>query len=370
MSKETEQTNAEGDSVTEIDLTATETNGNGNNKTSTAVKLLLFILIAGLIAVSAAMFYFVKQGVQQLSSIQTDVQADIDSKLAVIDSLQEQLAQQSESSQEINNKINTLESAQAGLEQTLEALSIEKPNSNLEWGLAEVEHLLVVAIQKLQLANDAQTAIAALESANTRLADLADPNLLAVRKQITDDINKLRAVNQVDTAGMSLYLSDLISKVNTLPLKDSVAEAVEQGLENASTGTSSQGSQQNKFSNLISMVWQELKSMVVIKRKDETTEAFLLPNQEYYLYQNLQLQLQNARLAVLIADTANLHSSVDIVTDWLEQHFKSNDAAVGNVIDALNQMKTVELQPDLPDINSSLETLRAVIRSYQQDDLY
>jgi uroporphyrin-3 C-methyltransferase len=205
-----------------------------------------------------------------------------------------------------------------------------------------------------------------MEAAELRIRDLGNPDLIPVREQLVADINKLKAVKYVDITGLSIYLADIIERASSLPLKNVI-------LKNSGT-QGDQGEINNQtqtgfvWSNFVSTVWRELKGLVVIKHSGETRQALLLPDQEYFLYQNLRLELENARLSVLHRDTDNLRTSVNLLVNWLTDHFNTEDAAVENVIETLGKMSDLNLRPDLPDINSSLETLRAYIKINSASD--
>ena len=53
--------------------------------------------------------------------------------------------------------------------------------------------------------------------------------------------------------------------------------------------------------------------------------------------------------------------SIDLMQSWMRHYFDTSDSAVVNVMETLDQMRTVELKPVLPDISSSLESLRAYV---------
>lgn len=371
MSNETEQSNESEQAVTEFDLTAA--NGTDQPSFPSWIKWLAILSFLGMLALAAAVYYLFSQSKQELATlkadIETQVQTSIGDSLQDVGNLEQQLNQKIEAKAANETQqqalLEQLQTNQTAIQETLTALNQEKPDSNLDWSLAEIENLIIIAMQRLQLANDPQTAIIALETADLRLKDLSDPSLLTIRQQLTTDINNLKAINQVDTSGMSLYLSDLISKVESLPLKDNVVMTRSETTTSSEEKSINDQTWQEKIMSLPGLVWQELKSNLVIKHKDEVdgSNAFLLPEQEYYLYQNLRLQLQNAKFAVLTQDTKTLQASIETIVLWLEKHFKSNDAAVTNIIDALSKMQSVELNPELPEISSSLETLRAVIRN-------
>ena len=85
-------------------------------------------------------------------------------------------------------------------------------------------------------------------------------------------------------------------------------------------------------------------------------------------YQNLRLKLDIARLAVLHRDTGNLRASVIDIKAWLLKYFNVADAGVSNILESLTQMAEIQLNPELPDISSSIESLRAVIRERSRPD--
>jgi uroporphyrin-3 C-methyltransferase len=112
------------------------------------------------------------------------------------------------------------------------------------------------------------------------------------------------------------------------------------------------------WKRLLINVWQEFKGMFTITRTGDNAGATLLPDEKYFLYQNLRLQLEAARLAVLRRDTSSLHESLSVVRSWLEEYFDLRDTSVMNIIQATEKMRSLELSPVLPEVGTSLEALR------------
>ena len=108
--------------------------------------------------------------------------------------------------------------------------------------------------------------------------------------------------------------------------------------------------------------WQELKSLVIITRNDKDPGALLLPDEKYFLYQNLRLQLESARIAVLRRDSGSFRASLQNVIAWLEKYFNGADAGVSHIMDSLRDRLDLDLDPDLPDISASLDTIREFIK--------
>ncbi|NNE38902.1 MAG: hypothetical protein HKN08_11400, partial [Gammaproteobacteria bacterium] len=225
--------------------------------------------------------------------------------------------------------------------------------------VTEAEHLINIANIKLNLEGNIEAAIVALEEANTRLADMGDPGLFSLRRQITADINTLKSMPQIDIVGMSFALSDLVKRVNNFSLKIS-----------AVTGETESIAQTNPadpaWKRLLLGVWREFKSMFIITRTGENMSTSLLPNEKFFLYQNLRLQLESARFAVLRRDTALLQDSLALAETWLEEYFDLSDAVVNNAVEIIGNMQTLDLDQSLPDISTSIEGLKNYLQDSQE----
>ncbi len=108
-------------------------------------------------------------------------------------------------------------SKQAALEGSLKQIYIDISNNRDVWKLEEVDQLLTVAGERMQLANDRKTALAALQLADKRLATMGDPALLPLREKVTDAIGKLKALGGEDVSGVALKIRSLIKQVDALP---------------------------------------------------------------------------------------------------------------------------------------------------------
>ena len=313
------------------------------------IKPLIFPFIVLLIAIAGMVYLY--QRVQQLEQ----------NTVRLTTSSETDLASLNNKTLSVSGKLADVQALLEELQARQEALELSTPQEtqvhiNKDYALAEVEHLLIIASYNLQLDHDVATALAAMEAADLRLNGLNDPRVLDVRQQIISDMNALRSLNQADLSGLGLYLSDLISRVDELPLKENLLlEAPE--LENEEVEQ-----QANSFSQFFSLVWQELKSLVIISRDKDVARARLLPDEVYFLRANIKLELANARFAVFNRDTDNLHASVEHIQHWITEHFDMTDAAVKNIYDSLVRMKSMELAFPEMDISSSLESVRALVR--------
>jgi uncharacterized protein HemX len=314
------------------------------------------VFIAVLLALSAlALGAFNYQALRVLRT-DTGINDTVSRQADEIRKLNERLGAVDIARQEMEDQLAGLVDTVTRQAETMRRLAEDQGRDNTGWAVAEAEHLIIMAIHGLTLQRDVTAALTALQAADNRLASLSGTGLLDTRRQLAADMNALRAVNMVDIAGLSLYLADLIGRVEELPLAEVPL------VENTSKETPAPDASAPAWRRLLAAVWQEIRGMFVVTRTGSSAKATLLPGESYFLYQNLRLQLETARLAVVRNDTETLRASMAIVHDWLTEYFDTGDSAVANVLETAEKMGQLELNPPLPDISSSLETLHAYIK--------
>ena len=236
----------------------------------------------------------------------------------------------------------TLETAEA-----MRHLSVGAAPASNGWMRSEAEHLMQSANIALQLNHDPATALAALEAADERLSALADPALTAARAKLADEIAALRALDQPDVAGIALTLGSLAARVDLLPLADP------QGTPDvpATAPTSA-------WQRALAKIGGALKGMVSIRKTSDGDGVMLAPQERFFLYRNLELELESARLAALRGDAANYQQSLASAQRWLQTRFAADDAGVRSALEALTELAAVQLVTSWPDISASLAELR------------
>lgn len=341
----------------------------GNTKSG---NILFYVITVILIVLVLAGFVFLNNRLDKLgndlqqntvnnSGIEENVVANVDARIeenvaANIDvRLETVLADVSN----VQQKLDELESKQEVLSHSLSQPAEQQVHINKDYALAEIEHLLIIANYNLQLDHNVATALSAMEAVDNRLKAFTDAAALSAREQLIADMNELRSLNQADLSGMALYLSDLISRIDALALKENIV--IEQQFETDNQEQDTQESVKG-IKHFFVLVWEELKSLVVITRDNDVAAARLLPDEVYFLRANLKLELANARFAVFNRDTENLHASIKHMQDWLYAYFDMADATVSNIYDTLTAMKKIELEFPKLDISSSLESVRALSR--------
>jgi uncharacterized protein HemX len=256
---------------------------------------------------------------------------------------------------DVVQSLEALRAQLAQLNDSVATLSRWRNQGSLDWTLAEVEHLLIVAAQELELSRDAAAALAALQAADLRLAAISDPAIGALRAQIAADLDALRAVPQPDRAALTARLSALIRESESLPLRPVQAAASPAAVP---AGEIVYESAWRKFWRAVRA---ELGRLVIVTHRQH--DQVLLPEEGYFVLMNLRLQLDGARLALARRDTVLFRAALADARIWLERYFDTADARVAALAAELAPLAELELDPALPGVDSSLESLRALIRA-------
>jgi uncharacterized protein HemX len=220
--------------------------------------------------------------------------------------------------------------------------------------LSEVEQMLVLASQQLQLAGNVRGALAALQAADQRLARAEKLAATPLRRAITQDMERLKAVPQVDTVGLTVKLDGLIAQADSLPLVISetlpAARAVRMRTDEPGIA--------NGVLRAARDVWDDMKGLVRIRDLNTPEAVLLAPAQSYFLRENLKLRLLAARVALLARDESSFREDVRATQAWVGKYFDTKARATAAALATLKQIAESPLAIGVPDINASLAAVR------------
>ncbi len=222
------------------------------------------------------------------------------------------------------------------------------------WTVEEVEQLLLLANHRLQLSRNVDMAVTALRLADQRLEDFGDPQFLPVRKALAAEIATLDAVTRIDMPGLTLQLAGLAGAVDGLPLSRQVRPE-DTPLPEAELEAT------ERVANAARQIWNDLRGLVRVKEIDTTRKPLLMPEQHYFVTENLKIALNSAQFALLRDDPAAYQRNLNNAKTWIGEMFDNSDAAVKNLITEIDALLAEPVQVELPDISGSLAALREVI---------
>jgi len=262
------------------------------------------------------------------------------------------LAKEAETAQQQVNVLNEADAALADkITEIAEMQQLTSDDVKQKWILSEVKFLLKMANQRILLAGDVDNARTALILADHQLKELADPRLYQLRALLADEQLALASVAKVDIDGLAAQLQSAIDSVDTIKVLTGPELTIGQ-----TTDTDGANEVADNWQSAASNAWQQVRSLVVIRHQQDGSSAVIVPEQRYFLYQNLQLKLETARLALLSGRESLFHDSLVAAQQWLQQYFigEERDALLQTVI----AMQTETIVVELPDISASLVWLQ------------
>lgn len=302
--------------------------------------LFLFILLVAMAGAAGYFFFDISKG-------RKANEAELESLADRLDALEQSHTSLTENVRRLDNRLTRTNEHLTGILHNLNSLQRQR-GDDAGWQLAEINYLLRIASQRLALVGDVDTVLAVLRSADAGLREIPDPALIPVREQLIADINRLKTVPETDFTGLALALGDLAERADQLPLNPGAPA------EEPRAPADDPAETENRWNRVARSIWQELRSLLVISRTDRQSVALLAPRERFFLHRNLRLQLEAARLAVLIRDEEQLRESSNSCLDWLNEYFDTGDNRVRNALEILERAAGADLQQPAPTINRTL----------------
>jgi uroporphyrin-3 C-methyltransferase len=98
---------------------------------------------------------------------------------------------------------------------------------------------------------------------------------------------------------------------------------------------------------------------VIIRDHQGPIKPLLSPEQHFFLSQNLKLQLEQARLALLNGENAIYHERLDTVQTWLHNWFDLEHNRTVYMLDRIKELQAIDIQPSLPELTRSYQAFQA-----------
>ena len=250
----------------------------------------------------------------------------------------------------LSRQFETVAPRIGNLESALSSLQGVSAGVRDSWILAEAEYYMQIANAQLELAGNPEIAALALNFADERIRQLADPALSDVRRTLTEELQALASIEEADLEGMTLALASLAERVGSLPLEENVEPAREDAAP--------PDSELSGLARAAASIRKAFSGMVSVRRTDEALTPLLSPDAAYFLRQNLSLRIQAARLALLKGEHAVFEQCLEDAEAWLKEYYDTGSRAVASALATIAELKGDGVSVSLPDISGSLRLLR------------
>jgi uroporphyrin-III C-methyltransferase len=313
----------------------------------------VFFLLLGLVVLSLLMSSLLWQ---RLSSIQEQLaRQSADSGLNAVEARAlAKLAQEQTRETAARLAVTEARMSEVALQRTqLEELMQSLSRSRDENLVVDIESAIRLAQQQSQLTGSVEPLLAALRSAEQRVARAAQPRLSALQRALARDVGRIKATTVSDLPALLIKLDEMVRIADELPLGNAALPVVSSG----SIKPNRDDSVASWWQRSLRVLHEEARHLLRVSRIEQPEAALLSPDQSFFLRENFKLKLLNARLGLLArqldAARADLASALQALNKYYDPSAKKTQAAAA----ALQQLQTQMKNLELPRIDETLAAL-------------
>jgi uroporphyrin-III C-methyltransferase len=237
------------------------------------------------------------------------------------------------------------------LEDLMQSLSRSR-DENL---VVDVESSLRLAQQQTQLTGSPEPLLAALRTADQRIARAAQPRLARVRSAIARDTDRIRSASVTDVPGLLVRIDDIVRQVDDLPVANAVpGRAVNEPPRPVAPATSPAAAWWGRWRDA---VLAEARGLVRVSRIDHPDAMLVAPDQAYLLRENMKLKLLDVRLSLIARQNESARADVTAASSALYKYFDPASRRVQAVATQLQQVQAQVRTAELPRIDETLAAL-------------
>jgi uroporphyrin-3 C-methyltransferase/uroporphyrinogen III methyltransferase/synthase len=319
------------------------------------------LLLAGASAIFAGYLW------RQLDTVSREAARRLQQGDTRVAQLEGQLQQAQEQARDLQSRSAVLESKlneSLGQQAQLERMYRDISQDSISAVLADVENSVSIASQQLLVSGNVQGALVAMQDADGRLKRINQPEALGLRRMIARDIERLRAVPNVDVIGLALRLDAVASGLEQLPLASGAAPGTADSSPADAAAGSGGGLLLQRLASSGRRGWDaliaELSTLFRVNRVDDPDALLLAPSQQYFVRENLRLTLLSARLAMLARIEPIFRADLERAIGWLGSYYDTRSRSVANAVTTLRQLQSSRVTADLPSLGDTLAAVRAL----------
>lgn len=327
-----------------------------------AIFLALLALVSAGASMAAAAYLWLQQqnihsDMRAQSSDQSMTLADFGSRLTQVTTLADQNKAQSE-------QVITTTKA---LDERVIALAHEVSSitglNRVDWQVAQAEHLLRAAHQRLVLTGDVEGAYALLDAADKVMGDIKEIGTINVRRAFAKDLNALHVAGRVDMEGIFVKLDALKEHITKLTLPPLQWQANKAEIKPVSKDADWSEKVVTTARNLFEVIGEQYQ----IQQLDEPVKPLLSSEQRVYLSQNLELLIEQAQLAAMKHDAVVYKRVLAQAESWVRQHFNLDTADAELTLTTFKELSAIELNPSVPGVEESMRALKVFSEAWSKE---
>lgn len=302
-----------------------------------------------------------------IAALEEEVQGIETNLESVLEQLQTNVQTRNKALADLDNRLENLQLVQRNLLTNLDNVRtlVARGGDINALVLSEIEYLLRMAQHKLNLQRDVAGAIEALQAAAKRLNSIDEDSFQAVQRMVEENITTLKGVDLPDLSALAHQILEMEEQLTELPLRidTQLAELREKVKPRLSAGDAPADSELPWWERASDVALRQLKDIVVVRNERSDNLPLLAPDEEYFLLQNLRMELQAMRVALLNNDVTNYLKSDAMARKWVHTYFDTENEQVQAFLTQLEKLQDVKLDPFIPDVSDTLQTFQEVMEN-------
>jgi uroporphyrin-3 C-methyltransferase len=235
------------------------------------------------------------------------------------------------------------------LEELMQSLSRSR-DENL---VVDIESAVRLAQQQAQLTGSVEPLLAALKTADVRVARAAQPRLTALQRAIARDVARIKGTALADTPALLVKLDELVVLADEIPVANAVgAPRTGQALQRKPEETIG-----TWWVRLGAAVHDELRGLVRVSRIEAPEAALLSPEQSFFVRENLKLKLLNARLGLLSRQIESARSDLNTASVSMGRYFDATSRKTQTAATLMQQVQQQMRALEVPRVDDTLAAL-------------
>ena len=247
-------------------------------------------------------------------------------------------------------KISEVALQRTQLDELMKSLSRSR-DENL---VVDIESAILLAQQQSQLTGSLEPLLAALKSADQRVARAAQPRLNPLQRAMARDVDRIKAATVADTPSLLVKMDELVRMADELPVTNAV------GLANLPAGAAKATPAPvpaNWWERSLAMLQDEARRLLRVSRIEQPEAALLSPEQSFFLRENLKLKLLNARLGLLARQTESSRADLAAAAQSVNKYFDRSSRKTQAALTLLQQVQAQMMNLELPRLDGTLAAL-------------
>lgn len=363
-------------STAKAEYTASAPSAGTSRRSSTrSMTPIYLVVLLVLIVLGAALWYMQTTQKEFKNQFEQRLQTQLSSSeqsSQKLHTLGQSVEQSLKQLKQANEKIALLEEQVHDLSQALQTVTDSGSELML---LNDVAHFIDLAQQQLLVGN-VRNAIIPLETAQARLVRSGRQSLAILLQAINGDLDRLRAVNKVDTAETIKQLETLLIWLTEAPLlapQNYQLEILQPeketalGLQPAASSIENQEWWEEGLDvaqNWAQRAWKtmkaELAELVTVRRVDDATVLLMTPEQVQGLREHIRLRVSMAQLALLTRQNEIWQMELDTLLQLVEKRFDLSNTKTQRALGLIRELKKIDVQPELPALDNTLAAVESL----------